>query len=162
MAGWHHRLTGHEFEQTPGVGDGQVNRVYCSLWGYKESDMTKWLNWLNITCFSSTLSSYLINIPLVFWMSNFYQLWQRHKLFSVFSLFLKCWRFSLWKIRGFLMYLDSWNKTTQEEQKGFLGFFFPMTPYCESASLAEHFSGPCFFNSAYDLPRLFSEILRSS
>ena len=41
MAGWHHRLTGHEFEQTPGVGDGQVNRVYCSLWGYKESDMTK-------------------------------------------------------------------------------------------------------------------------
>ena len=41
IVGWHHRLTGHEFEQTPGVGDGQVNRVYCSLWGYKESDMTK-------------------------------------------------------------------------------------------------------------------------
>ena len=38
MAGWHHRLTGHEFEQAPGVGDGQVNLVYCSLWGYKESD----------------------------------------------------------------------------------------------------------------------------
>ena len=23
MAGWHHRLNGHEFEKTPGVGDGQ-------------------------------------------------------------------------------------------------------------------------------------------
>ena len=23
MVGWHHRLNGHEFEQTPGVGDGQ-------------------------------------------------------------------------------------------------------------------------------------------
>ena len=23
MAGWHHRLNGHEFEQTPEVGDGQ-------------------------------------------------------------------------------------------------------------------------------------------
>ena len=22
MVGWHHRLGGHEFEQTPGVGDG--------------------------------------------------------------------------------------------------------------------------------------------
>ena len=22
MAGWHHRLNGHEFEQAPGVGDG--------------------------------------------------------------------------------------------------------------------------------------------
>ena len=23
MVGWHHRLNGHEFEQTAGVGDGQ-------------------------------------------------------------------------------------------------------------------------------------------
>ena len=23
MVGWHHRLNGHEFEQVPGVGDGQ-------------------------------------------------------------------------------------------------------------------------------------------
>ena len=23
MVGWHHQLSGHEFEQTPGVGDGQ-------------------------------------------------------------------------------------------------------------------------------------------
>ena len=23
MAGWHHQLNGHEFESTPGVGDGR-------------------------------------------------------------------------------------------------------------------------------------------
>ena len=23
MVGWHHQLNGHEFEQAPGVGDGQ-------------------------------------------------------------------------------------------------------------------------------------------
>ena len=41
MVGWHHRLNGHEFEQTPGVGDGQGSLACCSLWGCKESDMTE-------------------------------------------------------------------------------------------------------------------------
>ena len=31
--GWHHRLDGHEFEQTPGVGDGQGSLACCSPWG---------------------------------------------------------------------------------------------------------------------------------
>ena len=44
MVGWHHRLNGHEFEQTPGVGDGQGGLACCSLWGHKESDMTEQLN----------------------------------------------------------------------------------------------------------------------
>ena len=38
MVGWHHQLDGHEFEKTPGVGDGQGGLVYCSPWGRKESD----------------------------------------------------------------------------------------------------------------------------
>ena len=29
MVGWHHRLDGHEFEQAPGVGDGQGSLVCC-------------------------------------------------------------------------------------------------------------------------------------
>ena len=45
MVGWHYRLNGHEFEQAPGVGDGQGGLVCCSPWGCKESDMTKRLNW---------------------------------------------------------------------------------------------------------------------
>ena len=41
MVGWHHRLDGHEFEQAPGVGDGQGSLACCSLWGHKESEMTE-------------------------------------------------------------------------------------------------------------------------
>ena len=44
MAGWHHRLDGHEFEQTPGVGDGQGSLACCGPWGCKELDMTEQLN----------------------------------------------------------------------------------------------------------------------
>ena len=40
MVGWHHRLNGHEFEQTPGDSEGQGNLVCCSPWGCKESDTT--------------------------------------------------------------------------------------------------------------------------
>ena len=45
MVRWHHRLNGHEFEWTPGVGDGQGGLLCCSPWGCKESDMTEQLNW---------------------------------------------------------------------------------------------------------------------
>ena len=40
----HHRLSGHEFEQAPGVGDGQGSLVCCSPWGHKESDTIEQLN----------------------------------------------------------------------------------------------------------------------
>ena len=43
--GWHHWLNGYEFEQAPGVGDGQRGLACCSPWGCKELDRTKWLNW---------------------------------------------------------------------------------------------------------------------
>ena len=48
MVGWHHRLNGHEFEWTPGVGDGQGGLACCSPWGCKESDTTEWLNWTEL------------------------------------------------------------------------------------------------------------------
>ena len=41
MVGWHHRLNGHEFEQTLGAGEGQGSLVCCSLRGCKESDTTE-------------------------------------------------------------------------------------------------------------------------
>ena len=44
MAGWHHRLDGHEFEWTPGDGDGQGGLACCNSWGRKESDTTERLN----------------------------------------------------------------------------------------------------------------------
>ena len=47
MAGWHHRLDGHEFEQILGVCDGQGGLACCDSWGRKESDTTERLNWTN-------------------------------------------------------------------------------------------------------------------
>ena len=44
IAGWHHRLDGHEFELPPGVGNGQGGLACCDSWGHKESDMTESLN----------------------------------------------------------------------------------------------------------------------
>ena len=44
MVGWHHRLNGHDFEQAPGVGDGQRSQGRCSPWGHKGSDTTEQLN----------------------------------------------------------------------------------------------------------------------
>ena len=44
MVGWHHRLDGHEFEQTLGVGEGQGGLACCSPWGHKELDTTEQLN----------------------------------------------------------------------------------------------------------------------
>ena len=40
MVGCHRRLDRHEFEQGPGVGDGQGGLACCSPWGRKESDTT--------------------------------------------------------------------------------------------------------------------------
>ena len=39
-----HQLDGHEFEQAPGVGDGQGSLACCNPWGHKESDTTEQLN----------------------------------------------------------------------------------------------------------------------
>ena len=44
MVGWHHQLSGHEFEQALTVGDGQGSLVCYSPWGGKESDTTERLN----------------------------------------------------------------------------------------------------------------------
>ena len=47
MAGWYHRLDGHEFDQPLGVGDRQGGLACCSPWGRKESDTTEWLKWID-------------------------------------------------------------------------------------------------------------------
>ena len=49
MVGWHHRLNGHGFGWTPGIGDGQGGLKCCSSRGRKESDTTEWLNWTEFT-----------------------------------------------------------------------------------------------------------------
>ena len=57
VAGWHHWLDGHEFEQAPRVGNGQGSLARCSPWGHKESDTIEWLNWTDVIQPSHPLSS---------------------------------------------------------------------------------------------------------
>ena len=45
IVGWHHRLNGHGFGWTLGVGDGQGDLACCGPWGRKESNTTEQLNW---------------------------------------------------------------------------------------------------------------------
>ena len=67
MAGMHHRLDRHEFEWTPGVGDGQGGLACCDSWGCKELDVTEQLNWTELFWKITTLSGKITPIyPLTF------------------------------------------------------------------------------------------------
>ena len=44
MVGWHHRLSGHEFEQNSGDSEGQGSLACCRPGGRKESDTTEQVN----------------------------------------------------------------------------------------------------------------------
>ena len=44
MAGWYHRLNGHECEQTPGDSEGHGGLECCSTWGHKKLNTTGHLN----------------------------------------------------------------------------------------------------------------------
>ena len=58
MVGWHHQLSGHEFEQAPGDGEGQGSLAYCSQCSHIESDMTKLVNSSN----NNRLERYLFSL----------------------------------------------------------------------------------------------------
>ena len=69
MVGWHHWLDGHEFEQAPGVGDGQGGLACCSPWGSKESDTTEqlnWLSWVSLWKICSCSFGYEFKCPFIF------------------------------------------------------------------------------------------------
>ena len=69
MAGLHHRLDGHEFEWTLGVGDGQGGLACCGSWGRKELDTTERLNWTELNlytlCFLSLCCCILVQCWIV-------------------------------------------------------------------------------------------------
>ena len=51
MAGWRHWLSGHEFEQAPGVGNGQGSLACCMQpMGRKDLDVTEQLIWTELNC----------------------------------------------------------------------------------------------------------------
>ena len=66
LVGWHHELDGHEFEQAPGVGDGQGRLVCCSPWDRKDLDMTEKLNWTELSPYPADLCV-LLNPQMRWW-----------------------------------------------------------------------------------------------
>ena len=70
MVGWHHQLNGHEFEQSPGDGEGQRNLMYCLPWGHKELDTTEQLNNNNETTWvrPAFTTLFKVSAPLVFFI----------------------------------------------------------------------------------------------
>ena len=58
MVGWYHRLNGHEFEWTLGVGDGQGSLACCSPWNRKELDTTERLNWTELKGLLASTNSF--------------------------------------------------------------------------------------------------------
>ena len=78
MAGRHHWLNGHEFEQAPGVGDEQGGLAYCSPWGRKESDTTERLNNSNISRGwnvqdSKATAEWFLNLDYKIWLRSSYK-----------------------------------------------------------------------------------------
>ena len=55
MVEWHHRLSRHEFERAPGVGDRQGSLACYSPRGHKVSNTTEQLNWLTTSLYNCDL-----------------------------------------------------------------------------------------------------------
>ena len=73
MVGWHHQLSGNEFEQTLRDSERQGSLVCCSPWGHKKSDTTEWLNNTNRGKKYASVENYCTTY--------------RHKIFGLFIVF---------------------------------------------------------------------------
>ena len=80
MVGWYHWLNGHEFEATPGDGEGQGSLACCSPWGHKESDTSERLNniWDRIHIPQNLLTVSIIQLE------HFYLLQKRNQTSHLF------------------------------------------------------------------------------
>ena len=94
MAGWHHRLDGHESEWTPGIGDRQGGLACCDSWGRKESDTTKRLNWTET--YTDSLPTCIYQLALITTASSstptFFLLFKK----SLLNFFQFCFFFTFW------------------------------------------------------------------
>ena len=61
MAGLHHWPDGHEFEQAPGVSDGEGSLACYSPWGEKELDTTEWLK-------TELIHNFIIKVAFKWWL----------------------------------------------------------------------------------------------
>ena len=94
-AGWHHRLNGHEFGYTLGVGDRQGGLACCSPWGHKQLDMTEQLNWTD-----SWNHNFVAKEKFVLWGTTDREVRDVNRYYTRKN--PACWRFDLHLVaRGF-------------------------------------------------------------
>ena len=60
--GWHHWLSGHEFEQTQRDSEGQGSLACCSPWGHKESDTTWQLSEIKRCCIRRSWAGFCLPV----------------------------------------------------------------------------------------------------
>ena len=98
MAGWYHRLNGHGFGWTPGVGDGQGGLACCSSWGCKDSDTTEWLNWTESLCLEFFWCLFFFrSFPHICHYSKCFSLFSSHSLLRLglqFHMHVAAWSFT--------------------------------------------------------------------
>ena len=73
LVGWYHPLDEHEFEQTPGNGEGQGSLVCCSPWGPKEPDTTEGLTHTHTQAVSIFYLNFKLMQSCLFYI-NLYQI----------------------------------------------------------------------------------------
>ena len=80
MFGWHHRLSAHEFDQTPGDSEGEGSLEFCNPWGHKESDTTQ-LPTNNNECIINSLQPQILSTRHIYNLVLF-PVWPSHFIIS--------------------------------------------------------------------------------
>ena len=106
MIGWHHQLDGHEFEQVPGVGDGQGSQACCSPWVTKsQTGLSDWTDWIQSKV--DYPPNYLI-VGVFFLSSSKLRCWHCQFLTSEELTTCECWAHT-WNLgQGIWAWLLSW------------------------------------------------------
>ena len=83
MVGWYHRLSGHEFEQTPGVSEGQGSLACFDSWDHKESDMTD--SWCTLLRWTQHCKATILQLQKEknHYFLFFFPLWLHHPVCAV-------------------------------------------------------------------------------
>ena len=80
MFGWHHRLSTHEFDQTPKDSEGEGSLEFCNSWGHKELDTTQ-LPTNNNECIINSLQPQILSTRHIYNLVLF-PVWPSHFIIS--------------------------------------------------------------------------------
>ena len=114
MVGWHHRLNGHEFEQTPGDSEGQESLACCSPQGHKRVRHGLWLNNNNNISIATLANLFAISFHLIGYVFYYLASYPTKILFFIIKLTAQSLKKSsqeLWEhsVRNLLCQSNLWK-----------------------------------------------------